>query len=195
MNVKGDESGVEVEAEYESEAETVGDHKVDVQSLRVSVDPNVNPLGGIIEQAVTMLCGPDGAQTRYVFWDDKYLQSIGGGPDALAASLERIDGRQSNSTPEHRSELLAEPDLLLLIDLQRIIRAVLKGVDASPNLPIPIPQNLISGDDPAPSYVGFTLATEADAVRTKLQLPGQQIQAIVKFAIFARTLPQLMQGR
>jgi hypothetical protein len=195
MNVKADESGVEVEAEYESEAETVGDHKVDVQSLRVSVDPNVNPFGGIVEQAMTMLCGPDGAQTRYVYWDDKYLQSIGGGPDALAASLERIDGGQSNATPEHRQELLAEPDLLLLIDLQRIIRAALKAADASPNIPIPVDQKLISGDDPPPSYVGFTLATEADAVRTKLQLPGQQIQAIVKFALFARTLPQLMQGR
>ena len=195
MNVKSDESGVEVEAQYESEAETIGDHKVDVQSLRVSVDPNVNPFGGIVEQVMTMLCGPDGAQTRYVFWDDKYLQSIGGGPDALASSLERIDGGQSNATPEHRKELLAEPDVLLLIDVQRIIRAALKGIDASPNLPIPVDPDLIAGDDPEPSYIGFTLAAEADAVRTKLQLPGQQVQSIVRFALFARTLPQLMQGR
>jgi hypothetical protein len=194
MNVKADESGVEVEAEYEPEAETVGQHKVDVQSLRVSVDPNVNPFGGIVEQVMTALCGPDGAQTRYVFWDDKYLQSIGGGTDALAAALERIDGRQANATPEHRKELLADPDVLLLIDVQRIIRAALKAVDASPNLPIPVDPDLIAGDDPAPSYIGFTLSTEADAVRTRLQLPGQQVQAIVRFALFARTLPQLMQG-
>jgi hypothetical protein len=195
MNAKSDESGIEVAAEYSAEAESIGDHKVDLQTMLISVDPNVNPFGGIVEQVMTMLWGPDGQQTRYVFWEDKYVQSIGGGSAALAASLERIDGRQSNATAEHRRQLLSAPDLLLLVDVQRVIRAVLKGLDASPNFPFPIDQNLIAGDDPAASYIGFTLATEADALHSKLQLPGSQVQAIVKFAMFARTLSQSMQGR
>jgi hypothetical protein len=194
MNVE-DASGLQVEANYEAEAETIGDHKVDVHSVQISIDPNANPFGAQIEEFITLLGGPDGFQTRYAFWNDKYVQSIGGGPDAMAASLERIDGGKSNTTAEHRRELLGTPDVLVLVDVQRVLRAVLKGLDATPAFPFPIDQDLISGDDPAPSYIGFTLATEADAVHTKLQLPGSQVQYIVEFAVFARTLAQSLQGR
>lgn len=190
MNFQSAETGVSVEAEYEAEAETVADRKVDVQSIQASVDPNVNPLGTILDSAMQAMYGPDGAQTRYVFWEDKYLQSIGGGPDAVAAALEQIEAGKTNATPEHRKELIAKPDLLVLLDVQRLLRAALKAADSSPNFPFPVDQQLISGDDPAASYIGFSMATEPGAVRAKLQVPGGQILSIVRFVMFARTLGQ-----
>lgn len=190
-NVELEGQGIKQEAEYVRDAETAGGRAVDVLTVTTTVDPNVNPFfGSILTQINDALFGPRGMEMRYAYWDDKFLYALGGGPDAMEAAVKCVDSTTPNGTEKYREGLLAEPNVLLLLDVQRIAYRALKAASEMPELNLPIDAKVIGAEEPAPSFIGFSLGTEPDALRSKSQIPSQQLYRIAQLVIFARMAQQ-----
>jgi hypothetical protein len=191
MDAELEGQGIKQEADYEVDAEQAGDQSIDVLTVTTTVDPNVNPFfGSIIKQIQGMLLGPEGMVSRFSYWDDKYLYTLGGGSDAMQEAVEAVDSTESNGTTEFREGLIEEPNVIALLDVQRIAYRALKAAAETPELGIPADPALANAEEPAPSYVGFSLVTEPHALRTKTQVPSKQLYRIVQLVIFARMVQQ-----
>lgn len=191
LDVELQGQGIKQESKYEADAEQVGDQSVDVLTVTTTVDPNVNPFfGSIIKQIQGMLLGPDGMVSRFAWWDDKYLYTLGGGADAMKEAVEAVDSTESNGTAEYREGLIDEPNVIALLDVQRIAYRALKAAAETPELGIPADPSLANAEEPAPSYVGLSLATEPHALRTKTQVPSKQLYRIVQLVLYARMVQQ-----
>jgi hypothetical protein len=191
MDAELEGQGIKQEADYEADAEQAGDQSIDVLTVTTTVDPNVNPFfGSIIKQIQGLLLGPEGMVSRFSYWDDKYLYTLGGGADAMQEAVEAVDSTESNGTTEFREGLIEEPNVVALLDVQRIAYRALKAAAETPELGIPADPALANSEEPAPSYVGFSLVTEPHALRTKTQVPSKQLYRIVQLVIFARMVQQ-----
>lgn len=194
MNVELAGQGITQEAEYIRDAETAGERSVDVMTVTTTVDPNVNPFfGSILTQINSALFGPQGMEARYSYWDDRFLYVLGGGPAAMEAAVASADGSEANGTEKYREGLLEEPNALLLLDVQRIAYRALKAAAESPELGLPIDEKVLGSEEPTPSFIGFSVGTESGALRSKSQLPSQQIYRIAQLVIFARMASQQRQ--
>ncbi|MFO1092652.1 MAG: hypothetical protein U0992_04955 [Planctomycetaceae bacterium] len=183
--------GIKQEAEYKRDEEKAGDRPVDVMTITTTVDPNVNPFfGSILTQINSFLFGPRGMEMRYAWWDDKFLYALGGGPEAMEAAVKCADGSAPNGTETYRDGLLEKPNVLVLLDVQRIAYRALKAASESPELNLPIDAKVLGKEEPTPSFIGFSAATENEALRSKTQVPSQQLYRIVQLAIFARMAQQ-----
>jgi hypothetical protein len=195
-NVELPGQGIKQTSEYKRDVETVGDRKIDVQTVTTTVDPNVNAImGQILGQVTAALFGPDGMVARYTYWDDKYLFGMGGGPDAMEAAVKSVEGSQPNGTEKFRESLLPQPNVLVLLDVRQIGYRILKAAAGRPELNLQIDPASVSAEAPAPSYIGFSVATEPKSLRTKSQLPSEQLKAIVELAIIARSMQRQQRNR
>ena len=165
--------------------------KIDVLTVTTTIDPNVNPFfGSILNQIQTMLLGPEGNVSRFAWWDDKYLYTLGGGGDAMQEAVEAVDSTESNGTASFREGLLAEANVVALLDVQRIAYRALKAAAETPELGIPADPSIANTEEPAPSFVGFSLVTEPESLRTRTQVPSQQLYRIIQLVYFARLVQQ-----
>jgi len=195
-NVELPGQGIKQTSEYKRDAETVGRQQIDVQTVTTTVDPNVNAImGQILGQVTAALFGPDGMVARYTFWDDKYLFGMGGGPDAMEAAVKAVEGSEPNGTEKFRESLLPQPNVLVLLDIRQIGYRILKAAAGRPELNLQIDPASVSAEAPAPSYIGFSVATEPKSLRTKSQLPSEQLKAIVELAIIARSMQRQQRNR
>lgn len=191
MDAELDGQGIKQEAEYEAAAEQAGDKDIDVLTVTTTVDPNVNPFfGSILKQIQNLLLGPEGNVSRFAWWDDKYLYTLGGGADAMQEAMEAVDSTESNGTAEFREGLLEEANVVALLDVQRIAYRALKAAAETPELGLPADPALANAQEPAPSFVGFSLVTESQSLRTKTQVPSQQLYRIIQLAYYARLVQQ-----
>lgn len=189
MNVELPGQGIKQESQYQPEAEMAGDRPVDVLTVTTTVDPNVNPFfASIIPQVESMLFGPRGLDMRFAYWDDKYVYSLGGGPEAMQAAVKQIESRESNGTVEFRKGLIEEPNVIVLLDVQRIAFRALKAAADAPELNLPVDPKVVGASEPEPSFVGFSLLTEPAALRTKSQVPSQQLYRIVQLGLLVQKL-------
>ncbi len=190
LTFESGEQGISQEAEYSANAETVGDHSVDILSIDTEFDANANPFfAQIFGELQDAAYGPDGMQTRLVYWDNKYLQTLGGGAEAMTEALQAVDSGENGLGP-HRSDLIADPDFLLLIDLQRLLVKGLEAAAENPNLGLALPPTMFGGTAPQASYIGISLAGANGTLRSKTQLPGPQLQNIIQISLLVRLLNQ-----
>lgn len=188
--------GIKQETRYEREAETAGSRPVDLMTVTTTVDPSVNPFQGqILVRAITFLFGPRGIENRFAYWDDKYLNTLGGGAEAMEAAVEALEGSTPNGTPVFREELLPQPNVLVLLDVQRIAYRALNAASQSPELNLPVDATIIAKEEPKPSYIGFTIASEPAALHSKTQVPADQIATIAKLVVTYRTLSGRQRNR
>lgn len=188
--------GIKQEARYERDAETAGSQPIDVMTVTTTVDPSVNPFQGqMLVRAINFLFGPRGIENRFAYFGDKYLYTLGGGPEAMEDAVEALEGSALNVTPVFREELLPEPNVLVLLDLQRIAYRALNAAAQSPELNLPVDASIIAKEEPKPSYIGFTIAAEPAALHSKTQIPADQIATIAKLVITYRTLSGRQRNR
>jgi hypothetical protein len=191
MDVELAGQGIKQESDYVRDAETAGERAVDLLTVTTTVDPNVNPFfGSILTQITSGLFGPRGMEMRYSYWEDKFLFALGGGPEAMEAAVKTVDSSDPNGTETFREGLLEQPNVLVLLDVQRIAYRALKAASEMPELNLPIDPKIVGTEEPAPSFIGFTIGTEPDALRSKSQVPSRQLYRIVQLAIFAKMAQQ-----
>ncbi len=170
--------------EIAADAETYGAHKADVMTVRQEIDPAQDPTGGMMLMFQQAMFGPEGMQTRMVYLADKYIQSMGGGKQAMEDALERLEASDANDLGKHRGGLIPKPNMLFLMDLPGLVAQGLKAASTAPNLPIPLNPQQVNALRPARSFIGFTLAAEPNALRAKTRIPVEQVQGIMQVVMF-----------
>ncbi len=179
---------VEQTSKLEADAESFGAAKADVLTLTMKFDESVDQ-GGMIQQVLGALFGPEGLKTRTVYQTDKVIQSMGGGKEAMAAVLKNIDGSASVSA-DHRKGLIADPNVLFLIDVPGLAVQALRIASAVPGLPVQIKAEQLDNLKFEKSFMGFSAAADKNAIRVKSRIPAAQIQALVQLGFFAQNLRQ-----
>jgi hypothetical protein len=185
------QQGLTQSAEYETDAESYGDHQADLLTVTQKIDPNVNPFfAQIVGKLQETLYGPDGLQVRFLFDGDRYLQSTGGGQTAMEKAVAQFSSDSGNGLDSSLTGLISKPSIVLLLDVQRVVRMALTAAAQNPNLNLPIDPSMFGGANPEPSYVGVSLASEPNALRSKTQVPPVQLVRMVQVGLFLQMLQQ-----
>ncbi|MBL8848528.1 MAG: hypothetical protein JNG89_02545 [Planctomycetaceae bacterium] len=196
MEVELTGQGIKQESEYKRDAETAAGRPVDVMTVTTTVDPDVNPFfGGILTKINLALFGPRGMEMRYSYWDDKILFALGGGPEAMEAAVKHVEATSGNGTEPFREGLLEQPNVLVMLDVKRIAYRALKAASEMEDLNLQIDPKVIGAEEPAPSFIGLTVGTEVDALRSKTQVPSGQLFRIAELYIYARMMQQQQRSR
>ncbi len=124
-----------------------------------------------------MMFGSEGIQSRIVYLDDKYLQTTGGGREAMAAALDQLDSGKDNGLDSHREGLPARGNLIFLGDIASTIVRSLSLAAAIPNLPFPLDRDALEQLDLENSYISFVASSESDGLRFQTHVPVEQIRS------------------
>jgi hypothetical protein len=181
--------GVDQTYDFKPDAEKAGKHSVDVLTVTQKFDED-NPQAESQEKMLTLLYGPEGMVTRFVYLKDRVVQTIGGGKLAMAKALQTVEGGASAASGPQpfdatRKKLGDKLNGVVLIDLPSFLAGALKvAVENNPDsLPIPIDAGKLGQVTPAkPSFLGMAFTLEPAAIRSRIVLPVEQLQGLAKFA-------------
>lgn len=188
------------ETSLERDAEEFGDYKADHLIVEQTYDfgPNAPPqLQQQMEQMQQMMYGPDGNLTRYVYLDDMYLQSLGGGRGPVEETLKHIESGETNDAAQQHGSLMEKSNLLLLVDVPGIAGAFMKvaggmfaglGAGQPPGLP------QVNQTPETSSYVGLAAAAESEGVHAELHVPQEQIRSVLTYVAMFQMMNQQQQG-
>lgn len=175
----------------DEEAETYGDHKADIVTVKQEYDDNF-PQAEMQKKFQEMMFGSAGIQSRVIYMDDLYLTVMGGGPAATKKAVEGLESSSNDGINEPRKVLMDKVNFIVLIDLPSGVAAGLKVASQLDEFPIPLDSQMIDNLNLAPSYIGFGIAAEENALRCRTDVPIKQIQGIAKLAmLFAGMRNQL----
>ena len=189
------------------DAEKYGKYKADVLVARLEPSDAAGPGGAMAQQMIEKMFGREGMTTRTVYLKGMTAQTLGGGQDAMRELLASLTGtgRSSTSTRKAsnaariiraaRSRLGKTSNLMLLIDLPRLIAIGLKMAAQTAPLPfLPTPAE-VDKLGVKPSFLGFSLATEPAGLRMKTFVPLVQMQGMNKIVgLFKALLPKVLPG-
>jgi hypothetical protein len=185
--------GIKQSTTVKPDAEKYGKNSADVVTVKTEIDNPQNPLAGMMERVNTVLYGPDGMVSRYVYLKDKVVQSLGGGKQPMTdvlAALERkpSDNDKSPAQQKTRGKLGAKANVLVLFDIPNTIGKILGMVVESQVLPpvVPIDPDQVKDLQAKPSYFGLSAATEPQGLRVKTVIPVEQMQGIAKIVQFVQ---------
>ena len=175
----------------EEEAEKYGSNSADVLTVTTTSEDPEDPVGKQVQQMMKILYGPDGARTRVVYLKDRIVQSMGGGKQAMADTLQGQTGSATDtSVAKARGQLGTDANLVFLIDLPNLIKNVALLVAQSGASPIPMPPaKILEEVKLKESYLGISVATEARSIRSRAYLPVEQVQGLMRLAISSGMVP------
>lgn len=191
MEIEGFKQTVEIQ----KDAEKFGDLSADVQITKQEVDPDLDPTG-MQQKLMEIMYGPDGVTSRYVYTEGKMVQVIGHGREGMEealAALKNGSGKTvgaSETFKSVREQVGKSANFVALLDLARL------GVEAgiriaeSGEFPVPFDAESLKELDIQPSYIGFSIATESQALRCRTSITAAQVKAIVKLVQFSQTMQQ-----
>lgn len=171
------------------DAEKQGQNPVDVLTVKVEPTEGSDPANGeLLERFMKVLYGPEGMITRTVYLKDKVVQANGGGKAALEKALAVLDKNSDavgSSAPfqQARGRLAEKANLVVLFDLPGTAAKIIELVVESGAVAVPLSPEAIKGLDLKPSFVGLSLATEAQGLRVKTNIPTEQAQGIAKIVM------------
>lgn len=164
------------------DAETYGDHKVDVVNVVQEYDQG-NPQAELQQKMQTMMFGPNGIETRILYLDDKYITVMGGGKEAAKATFENLEESENEAVAEPRKILMENLNFLGLIDVPGMVANGLKAASEMDEFPLPLDAGMINSLGLQESYLGFGVAVEDNALRCRTDVPIEQIQGIFKISM------------
>ncbi len=181
--------GFKQEMTLQPDAETIGTHQIDVMTVNQEFNAELDPTG-MQEKMLQTMFGPGGMVSRIAYLDDAYVMAMGGGRDAMETLLKSFDGTPNPDFAQHRNGLIDEPNLLILVDIPSLAVQGLTAATEIPNLPIPIDADALSQLPIEPSYIGFSLAGETDALRVRTFIPVGQFRGIMTLVGFVQQVRQ-----
>lgn len=185
------QQGLTQSAAYELEAEAFGDARADLLTVTQDIDPNINPFfAQIMKEFQQKLHGPDGLQVRLLFEEDRYLQASGGGAAAMEQAVAQFSAGSGNGLDGSLAGLINEPTILVLLDVQRVVRLAIEEAAKNPVLALPIDPSMFGGANPEASYVGVTLASESTALRSRTRVPPVQLIRMMQVGLLLQMLQQ-----
>lgn len=167
-------NGVETTYELKEDAETVGELKID--TLKVEQEFEQNPFFDL-QKITSVFLGEEGMLTRIAYTDKQIAQTLGGGKEAMAELLKRLDLPEppplSPELQATRNALSKNANLVGLIDLPGTLSRMARLVLNSGLFGLPIAPEAISIPETA-SFLGLSFATEPQGARVKIYLPAVQ---------------------
>lgn len=166
----------------DKDAETYGDYKADIVTVKQEYDENF-PQAEMQEKMQKMMFGPAGIQSRIIYMEDMYLTVMGGGSAATKKAVEGLSKSSNDGIDEPRKILMDKANLIVLIDLPSGVATGLKIASGIDEFPIPLDSQMIDNLNLSPSFIGFGIATEENALRCRTDIPIKQIQGIAKLGM------------
>jgi len=199
-------SGVEVaglkqEYDLKIDAEKYNSHSADVLTVTYEVDTEKNPLGGLQQQMMAALYGPDGLVTRTVYLKDRLVQTSGGGKEAMTQALKSLESPASRTNGNRATftgmlEKLGEQhNFVLLLDLSRLVNQGLQlFAQSQAGAQLPIDTERLKDLETKPSFLGVSIKMEKTVLRSKLILPTEQLQGLTRLGLTLFSAQQRGQG-
>lgn len=172
------------------EAETYGDLKADLVTVEQEFTAD-GVQGGMKQMMSDALFGPQGMQSRVLYFDDEYLTVMGGGKAATQAA---IDARNSPGNPqlaEPRKQLMEQANLIVLFDLPGGITQALRA--AQPilrSMNAPIDAQMIDELQIKPSFNAIGIAAEKGSLRARTVVPVEQVRGMLQLIQVLRQMQQ-----
>ncbi len=166
--------GVTTRYEYTENVETIGDLKIDTLLVEQEFPENpFFPVGDFYK----LFFGEEGMLTRLAYTDQHVVQTMGGGLEAMQTVLKRLEQipapTQDAAFNTTRNALSKKANLIALVDLPGFLSRAARLLLGSGLVPVPLDVDSISVPE-KPSYLGFSVATQAQGVRFKVYLPAEQ---------------------
>jgi hypothetical protein len=160
------------------DAETIGSHSIDLLTVKQEFDPSADP-SGAQQKVQEMMFGPGGMISRIAFLDGRYAQTMGGGREAMESLLKSLDHPSGENLPDAREGLNETSNVLVLVDVPRVAVSGLTFAGTIPDVSLPVNADELAQIELEGSYLGYTLATETDALRVRVNVPVEQFRGIV----------------
>ncbi len=174
--------GMTQTSELESEAETYGDYKADIVTIKQTFDEGA-PQAEMQQKMQEMMFGPNGMQSRVIYLDGQYLTVMGGGEEATKNAVAGLSKSSNSGIEKPRNILMKEANFIGLFDLPGGVAAGLKAASEMDEFPLPLDAQMVDNLNLTPSFIGLGIAIEEDSVRCRTDIPMEQIQGISKLAM------------
>ena len=179
--------GIKQEMKIQPNAETIGSRQVDLMTFKQEFPAELDPTG-MQAKMQEMMFGPDGIATRITYLEDAYVMSMGGGRETMETLLNSYDTSANADLAQHRRGLIAEPNILVLLDLPGIAVRAATALADMPEFPLPIDAEALSAVPLETSYVGYSLACEPNSLRVRVAVPVEQLRGVAAFVAFVQQL-------
>jgi hypothetical protein len=180
MAFEVDIPGMKQTITVKKDAEKYGDLLADVVTTKQEFDEELDPLG-TQQEIIDLIHGPNGLVQRMVTTKNIVIQTTGGTQDTMKAALAAFNspsGATNEALNEARGMVLKKANLIILLDLQNFVIQGLKTAVATGKVPIPIPIDQLPALEP--SYMAFSIGTEANGVRIKSAVPAKSLSGFAK---------------
>lgn len=174
--------GFKQETDIQKDAETYDAHKGDVVTVKQEFSEELDPTG-MQTRLQQIMFGEHGMQSRFVYLDDKYASTVGGGQQAMAALLSDLSSSRSNGLKKQRAELMENVNLLVFLDLPGLIAKGLKAASHVEGLPLQISAEMIDSLNLPASFISYAAAAESNQVRIQTRVPVEQMVGVAKLAM------------
>ncbi|MGC1272565.1 MAG: hypothetical protein WBC44_02570 [Planctomycetaceae bacterium] len=175
--------GLQQDVALQPDAETVEGIKVDVITVSTTAsDPN-DEQAAAAQRLLKTLFGKDGLTERIAVVDGLFLQTTGDG--TMETAIKAIRGESSGdetvqaAAKATRSALGEQSNLLVIVDLPRLLGGGLQLAVEAGTLPLPIDPKAIEDVDLAPSYTGVGAVAAKNEVRLRGKMPASQVGGLV----------------
>ena len=186
------------EYDVKADAEKYGEHSADVMTMKQEINPELDPLG-IQKKIMAVMYGPDGMTARLVYLPGMMIETVGGGKPAMTEALKAFEGggtAANEAVAKTRKQLVPKSNLLVLVDLPGLVASALQKVADSGQSPFPLPPALLDSVKSEPSYMGFAIAAEPQALRLKAVIPAEQVKGVTKLVqIGMQTAAQIQKAQ
>ena len=182
--------GMKQEVTLKQDAETYGDLKADVLTIRQEptqpegVDPAVGEeIQKMQKRMQELLLGADGMTQRVVIKDGHIVQGFNGDQELMKAAIAAFDAPTTETTSvmqTSRARLMENANVVALVDLASIMLTGVKIADSIEEVPLNLPADQLRMLKVAPSYVGFGLGTGPRSVEVRTEVPAATIKGIMQ---------------
>jgi hypothetical protein len=156
-------------------AEKIGGADVDRVTIKQEFDDSADPLG-IQKKITSVLFGEEGIQQLAMYQANRVLQTTGGGKAEMQNLVTSLESPKPNdaAAAAARKRFSDKANVVVLADLARAILAGLKlAIDEEA---IPIEGDKVDGLKLEPSFLGFALSCESNALRCQFEVPVLQVR-------------------
>lgn len=178
--------------EFEPAAESYGEYSADI--VRIRQEFTEGPAQEMQQRMQEMMFGPEGMESRLLFMEGKYVQTMGGGRDAMQEALQQLESTSDNGIEVGLKPLLDNPDAFMLVDIPSLIAQGARIAAQIPEIPVPLEEQMIDNLNLQRSFTGFAWRVEESASRVQLHIATEQIRGFAKIGVLGAALFQQSQA-
>lgn len=177
-------NGIKQTTEVQLDAETVGTYQVDVARARTEITRN-SPETELQQKMQRLMFGAE-LQSRSAWFGDINANTLNGGAESMRALLRSFEDSKPRTGPEYPQPVINQGNLLVQVDLVRVVAFTLMAASREEVLPLRISEQSIDGLNLQRSYIAVAVGSEGNTLKSQLRVPVQQIQGFTRLgALFA----------